>query len=221
MAVITISRQAGSGGDEIAERVCDLLGYRYFDKQMMVEAAAAAGLCEAEVVDYSEDHYKVQDFLSRLLRSRPRTVRQVLIREDAHKLIDTLTARELDEARCVDLIRYAIISAYEQGDMVIVGRGGQAVLRHKPGVLHVRVIAPLEERILRLREQGVSGVSELKLTIADRDRASAEYLKRYFNISWDDPALYHMILNTDLLDLDAAAGIIASAVQHLAPAAAA
>ncbi len=221
MAVITVSRQAGSGGDEIAARVCDLLSYRYFDKQVMIEAAAAAGLCEAEVVDFSEDHYKVQDFLSRLLRSRPRTVRQVLVREEAHKLIDTLTAREMDEARCVDLIRYAITSVYEQGDMVIVGRGGQAVLHNKPGVLHVRIIAPLEQRILRLREQGVSGVSELKLTIADRDRASAEYLKRFFGISWDDPALYHMILNTGLLDLDAAAGIIAGAVEHLAPAAAA
>lgn len=218
MAVITISRQAGSGGDEIAERVCDLLGYRYFDKQMMIEAAAAASLCEAEVVDFSEDHYKVQDFLSRLLRSRPRTVRQVLVREDAHKPIDTLTAREMDEARCVALIRYAMSSAYKQGDIVIVGRGGQVVLHNKPGVLHVRIIAPLEQRIQRLREQGVSGVSELKLTIADRDRASAEYLKRYFNVSWDDPDLYHLILNTGLLDLDAAAGLMADAVRHLAPA---
>lgn len=221
MAVITISRQTGSGGDEIAARVCDLLGYRYFDKQVMLEAAAAAGLCEAEVVDFSEDHYKVRDFLSRLLRSRPRTVRQVLFREEEHKLIDTLTAHDMDEARCADLVRYAISSAYEQGDIVIVGRGGQAVLHNKPGVLHVRIIAPLEERILRLREQGVIGVSQLKVNIADGDRASAEYLKRFFGISWDDPAQYHMILNTGLLNLDAAASIIAGAIKYLSPATAA
>ncbi len=221
MAVVTISRQVGSGGDEIAARVCEVLGYRYFDKQVMIEAAAAAGLGEAEVVDFSEERYRVQDFLSRLLQSRPRTVRQLLVREEAHKLIDTLTSRQMDEAQCVDLIRYAITSVCEQGDIVIVGRGGQAVLQGKPGVLHVRVVAPLEERIYRLRERGVSGVSELKLTIAERDRASAEYLKRFFGISWDDPALYHMILNTGQLALDAAARIIASAVEQIAPAPAA
>jgi len=218
MAVVTISRQAGSGGDEIAAHVCELLGYRYFDKQVMVEAAAAAGLGEAEVVDFSEERYKVQDFLSRLLRSRPRTVRQLLVREETHKLIDTLTSRQLDEVQCADLIRYAITSAWAQGAMVIVGRGGQVVLQGKPGALHVRVVAPLEERIYRLREQGVSGMSELRLTIAERDRASAEYLKRFFGVSWDDPALYHMILNTGQLALNAAARIIASAVEHSAPA---
>lgn len=220
MAVITISRQVGSGGDEIAARVCERLGYRYFDKQAMLEAAEGAGLCEAEVVDFSEERYKVQDFLSRILRSRPRTVRQVLIREETHGPVDTLTARELDEERCVDLVRLAVRHAYEQGDMVIVGRAGQAILRGLPGVLHVRIVAPLEDRVRRLREQGMSGISEIKLTIADRDRASAAYLKRFFGISWDDPALYHVILNTGLLDLDLAAEIIVHAVQHLPLAAA-
>jgi cytidylate kinase len=99
--------------------------------------------------------------------------------------------------------------------MVIVGRAGQAILRGLPGVLHVRVIAPLEDRIRRLREQGISGISEIKLTIAERDRASAAYLKRFFGVSWDDPALYHLVLNTGLLDYDLAAEIVVHAAQHL------
>ena len=51
MAVITISRQYGSGGDEIASRVCELLGYRYFDKRMMAQVASEAGLSSKEVID--------------------------------------------------------------------------------------------------------------------------------------------------------------------------
>jgi hypothetical protein len=75
MAVITISRPYGSGGDEIATRVCELLGYRLFDKRMMAWEASQMGLTKDEIVDFSEDNYKVQGFLERLLRG-PRVVAQ-------------------------------------------------------------------------------------------------------------------------------------------------
>lgn len=218
MAVITFSRQRGSGGDEIATRVCEALDYRYFDKQLMIEAAASAGLCDAEVVDFSEDKYKVQDFIARLLRAGPRPVKEIRTREEHHGPIETLTARELNEADCVALVRYSIDRAYAQGNMVIVGRGGQAVLRDKPGCLHVRVIAPLEQRISRLRAEGMTGIADIKQAIADSDRASAEYLKRFFNIQWDDPVHYHLVLNTGLLSIDAAVEAIVAAVRALQPA---
>lgn len=59
MAVITMSRQYGSGGDEIAVRVCELLGYRYFDKALMAQIAAETALWEGPIVDYSEDDHRV------------------------------------------------------------------------------------------------------------------------------------------------------------------
>jgi cytidylate kinase len=218
MAVVTLSRQVGSNGDKIAERACDLLGYSYFDKQLMIEAAAEVGLCDHEVVDFSEEHYKVQDFLSRLFGGRARPVKDLLIREEKHGVIDPLTARQLDETHCAELVRRTVLSAYDRGNIVIVGRGGQAILKDKPGVLHVRVIAPPEVRIQRLRSQGIAGIAKIKVTIEQKDRATAEYLKRFFNIEWDDPALYHLVLNTGLLDIDAAAQIIAESVQQLKPA---
>ena len=72
MSVITISRQYGSGGDEIAEILRKDTGYRIFDKFILAEAALDAGLSEQEIVDYSEDQYKTQTFFERLFgRSRP------------------------------------------------------------------------------------------------------------------------------------------------------
>lgn len=218
MTVITISRQLGSGGDVIAAQVCEQLGYRYFDKEMMVEAAANVGLCENEIVDFTEDRYKVQDFISRLLRARPRTVKELLVREEQHGLIETLTLRELDEEDCVALVRYTIERVYEEDNIVILGRGGQAILKDKPNVVHVRIFAPLEARSQRLRARGMSGVSEIKNTIRDSDRASAEFLKRFFNIQWDDPEHYHMILNTGLLDTDTAAETIIATARKLSTA---
>jgi len=219
MAVVTLSRQVGSNGDEIARRVCDLLGYSYFDKRLMIEVASEVGLCDHEVVDFSEENYKVQDFLSHLFGSHSRPVKDLLIREEKHGVVDPLTAHKLDETRCADLVRRTVLSAYEMGDIMIVGRGGQAILKDKPGVLHVRVVAPPEVRVQRLRAQGIVGIANIKVTIEQKDRATAEYLKRFFNIEWDDPALYHLVLNTGLFEVDAAAQIIAEAVQQLSPAA--
>ncbi len=215
MAVVTFSRQLGSGGDQIALRVTERLGYRFFDKEVMVEAAAHVGLHESEVVDFSEDLYKVQDFISRLLRARPRRIKDVLIREEQHGPIETLTARELNEEDCVALVRYTIERAYQEGNVVIAGRGGQAILRDEPGTLHVRVIAPLDARIQRARAMGMTGVSEIKNTLNNSDRASAEYLKRFHGIRWDDPELYHLVLNTGLIDIDTAVEVVVAAVRKL------
>lgn len=67
MSVITISRQYGSGGDEIAARVCEILDYRYFDQRLMSQVAVKAGLSEDEAIDFSEAEYKSQSFLGNLL----------------------------------------------------------------------------------------------------------------------------------------------------------
>src|SRR5688572_12664634 len=79
MTVITISRQYGSGGDVIAARTCEMLGYRYFDKRLMADVALDVGLSPTEIVDFSEDNYRVRGFLERLLGGgrNPRVVAQV------------------------------------------------------------------------------------------------------------------------------------------------
>jgi cytidylate kinase len=215
MAVVTFSRQLGSRGDEIAARVCELLDYRYFDKQLMIETAAEVGLGEPEVIDFSEDRYEVKDFISRLFRPGPRLVKEVLVRKAEHGLIDPLSARALDEAQCAELVRYTVLMAYETGNVVIVGRGGQAILKDKPGVLHVRVIAPPDVRFQRVRETGMTGVSEIKAKISQTDRATAEYLERFFGITWDDPAHYHLLINTGLMAVEDAAQVIVAAVKQM------
>lgn len=215
MTVITISRQLGSGGDEIAATVCEQLGYRYFDKEMMVEAASHAGLCEAEVVDLNEDQYKVQDFISRLLGARPRMVKEVLVREAQHGIVETLTARELNEEDCLTLIRYTIERAHTAGRVVIVGRGGQAILQDEPDVLHVRIVAPIGSRIARLQQREGLSIEEAERQITRHDRASAEYLGRFFGIQWDDHDLYHLMVNTGKISADGAAQIIVDAIVQL------
>jgi cytidylate kinase len=215
MAVITLSRQIGSGGEDIARRVCDALKYRYFDKQLLITTAADVGLAHDQVVDYSEDRYEVRNLLSRLFRSGPRPVTTVSRRAHDSKGNLTLSDETIDEGQYVELVKSAILAAHDAGDIVIVGRGGQAVLQDKPDVLHIRVIAPMGSRIARLQAEQSLTVDQAQQMITQRDRATAEYLGRFFGIRWDESELYHLVINTGKLDLDGAMQLIVDAVVQL------
>ncbi len=211
MAVITISRELGSGGEEIAHLVCDTLKYRYFDKQVLVEAAAEVGLSRDLVVDYSEDRYEVRNLLTRIFRSGPRTVKS----GDVAAAEGMLSVETVNEAQYVALIETAVRAAHTAGDYVILGRGGQSILQDQPNVLHVRIVAPMGARIARLQRVGGVSVVEAEQRIARQDRATAEYLGRFFGIRWNDPTLYHLTLNTGKLTLKAAANLIVDAVVEV------
>ncbi len=215
MGVITISRQVGSGGLDVAERLCEQLGYTFFDKRLMAEVATGVGLSAAEVVDFSEDDYKVKGFLERLFGRggwRP-TAGQAPGPEAGPG--SALTIEQLDEPRLVEFVRRTILSAYHRGNVVIIGRGGQAILRDMPDVLHIRLEAPEGARIRRLMEREERSFSSAYQFIVDRDRANAQYLTEYFGIRWDDPMLYHLIINTGRLEPPAATQAIVAALNAM------
>jgi cytidylate kinase len=215
MAVVTISRQFGSAGTQIAERVCELLGYRYLDKVLITQVAAEAGLSGKELVDFSEERFEVRGFLDRLLRPGPHGVARLQTRTRDATGRETLSVEQLDEARCAKLVRSAIHAAYQQGDVVIVGRGGQVILQEMPGVLHVRVVAPMGTRILRLQKQeGVDAEQARRLAI-QHDQATARYLDTLFGVRGDEATLYHLVINTGKWSPEAAAQITLNAVAQL------
>ncbi len=213
MAVITISRQYGSGGDEIARRVCDMLGYQYFDKTLMAKVAAELGLSEEEVVDYSETEYKRRGFFQHLFGSR--VVTEVSTWASDARGVKSLRVETLDEARCINLVRDTVLAAYERGNVVIVGRGGQAILREKHGVLHVRIDAPLGARVLAVQRQQALALEAANTLTVNRDQAAAAYLRNFYAIDWDDPALYHLIINTGKWAVESVAHLLISALGHL------
>jgi cytidylate kinase len=215
MAVVTISRQYGSGGTEIATRVCEMLGYGYLDKVLMSQVAAEAGLCGAELVEFSEQRSEVRDFLDRLLRPGPHSVVRVRTRTRDAAGGETISVRELDEARCAKLVRSAIHAAYKQGDVVIVGRGGQDTLKNMPEVLHVRIVAPMAERVLRIQKQEQVDTETARRLAIEHDQATARYLNQLFRVRGDNPELYHLVINTGKWSLEDAAQVIVKSVEQL------
>jgi cytidylate kinase len=218
MAVITISRQFASGGDEIAARICEILGYTYFDKQLMIKVAGEVGLSASEIVDFSEETHEVRSFLSRLFRAGPDHIARVVSYEHNETTgTDILTERKLDAVECIELVRSTVIAAYKHDNIVIVGRGGQAILQHKPHTLHIRITAPPMERIKYLQHKGMTGIADIKQRIAEQDRVTIDYLSRFHGITWDDPLLYHLVINTGKMEIETAAQTIAALVHQIEP----
>jgi cytidylate kinase len=106
----------------------------------------------------------------------------------------------------------------DAGEVVIVGRGGQVVLRGRPDVWHVRVIAPPEARVARLQEERKVSAESARACLEASDRARARFLRRSHGVNVADPALYHLTINTGLLDLPQAVDLIVRAVQARADA---
>lgn len=216
MAIVTISREYGSGGTEVAARVCELLGYQYIDKQIIARAAAEAGMAEGEVVSFTEQHSKMRSFLDRLLFPGPYVVAQVAVRGQDVAGEDRLAVEELDKAEALNLVRTAIHAEYKEGRAVIVGRGGQAVLQELPGVFHVRIIAPMPDRVLRVQQQEGLDLEYAHKRITQKDRKSGGYLEEVFDIDWDDAKLYHLVINLGKVSVEEAARLIALGVNQLA-----
>ena len=118
----------------------------------------------------------------------------------------------VDAENIHEFTRNAILEASYRGNCVIVGRGGQCVLRDRPDVLHVFVFAPLEYRMERLRRQ-YANEKEMSQAMARVDEERAAYIREFHDVEWKDPALYHLWINGKI-GIEAASDVIVRAVQQ-------
>ena len=218
MATITISRQYASYGNDIADKICESTGYYLFDKHIIAKAATDVGLSDEEIIDFSEQNYKIKGFFERLFGGSRLHIWKEM--EDGGR---TSELAQLSEDNALALVKKAIEIAHKEDNTVIVGRAGQVILHNAPNVLHVRVETPIEERIQRVRSylkmvnRTFIGPLEARRAaldlIEENDEASADYLRRFYGVDWSDPMLYHMVINTGKLKVDQAVQIINEAAK--------
>jgi cytidylate kinase len=208
MPVITISPEYGSYGDAVAELLCDRLGYRSFDKTLMRSLAAQLGLKPETVIDLSEDRYRPRTLVERLFANAAPRTGNVMMWAEYSAAIDR-------EHRAAELLTQLIHAAYEKSNVVVLGHGGQVVLHEKPGVLHVRLVAPLGMRIRRHQIRAGVTAEVAREQVLERDRSSADFVKRYFGVDAADPTLYDLIINTGKVPLKVAADLIIALLAGL------
>jgi len=198
---VTISRQAGSGATVVAGKLARLLQkhdpederpWEVYDSNLIDKMLADHGLPPYLAKVLKEDRVsQLEDFMADALGVHPPSA----------TLLQHLTETLLQLAG--------------NGNVILIGRGGNMVTAKLPHVLHVRLVAPLEKRI-----QHCAGALHLTHDQAAtfcpaEDHARQRYFKKYFNTDIDNPLLYHVIINTGQVGYDEAARIIGDAVLKL------
>ena len=229
VAVITVSRQLGSIGDLVARRASEILSYDFVDKNIITEVAREANVPESEVEKFDEQAQSaVKRFIHSLIvpsRSVPTPPAMLWGLEFPYEVSAALLAGDatvneekhlLDQRDYLRFLQATVHRLRKRDSVIIVGRGGQAILRDDPNALHVRTVAPLEKRIQVVMErQKLSTGKEARELIQKSDRRRGAYLRDNYHINWDDPALYHVVVNTGRTGLESAARIIRHAVDTL------
>ena len=183
--LLTVNRESGSGGGRIAQTIAENLGWKLLDKDI-IDAIAYAAHVDPHVVQRYDEH--VESWLRRLNQQAMRSA----------ALAAGLELRDnavFDAEEMVKISQKVIEQAYTEGNCVIVGRGSQCVLQHKPEAFHVFVYAPHKDRILRLRARLPKG-TDVEQRIRSVDAERAKYLQEYYGKYWLNPHLYDLMVSS-------------------------
>lgn len=190
MAIITISHQMGAGGPEIGMALGQRLGFHYVDQELLTDAVRRYGVAEEK--------------LSHLDETKP-----------------TLFERFDTETRYYTTVLQTTLLEFAEADnVVLMGRGGQWLLRGIPHVLRVRIIAPFEQRIRRWikRTTELTGETPNQRAVVDlirRDDGDKVGRMRYlYEVDLADPTLYELVVNTEKLKCEAVVEMIERVVSR-------
>ncbi len=183
MAVITISREPGSLGEEAAARLAGRLGFSLIDKARLDQLSGE--------MDLDEARRKVDEAIS------------------GEGPIDAET-----EA-CAVMLHDILVQLAEEQDLVIIGRGAQALFHNRPGTLHVHFVAPRKFRIQQVQTHERLSEREARSRIRTLEIERARYLRSLFHLNPADPSLYDLTLRMDRLSVEQALKLIVTAIDSM------
>jgi len=199
---VTLSRQAGCGAVIVAEKLAAQLQERaplpsgvawtVFDRDLMKKVLEDHNLPAYLEKFLPEDRIsQIEDTLADIFGLRP--------------TVDTLIQQAAET-----LMKLAGL-----GGVILIGRAGNIVTAGMPNVLHVRLVAPLDDRIARISRDDHKTPDDARKFCLEEEQARTRFLKTYFNVDINDPLHYHLVINTSLMGYENAAKLIADAVLKL------
>lgn len=166
MAIITVSTQLGSGRSTVARPLAERLGYSYADKEAIFAAAEDYGWLKRSLEKMDERHVSFWE------RS------------------------EADRRNYLTLVEGIITDFARRDNVVIVGRGGNIILRGIAHVLRVKLYAPFKVRVRRIADRAGLGEDAASSAVMRSDRERSSYIRYVFDEDWMNPDLYDLMLNT-------------------------
>ena len=206
MPVITISRQFASGGSNIAKLVAERLGWQGVDNVLVERVAEQAGLSPSEVAAREE---RVPSLIERVARALAISSPEVFVTtgEPPAARFD----RESDLVKATEAVVAQAVR--EEPQLVLVGRGAQAILAQHEDALHVFVVAPREVRIDATMRRLEIAREEAEETLDHTDGGRRRYVKTYYDREWEHAENYHLVVNTGVFSYQQGADLIVAAVR--------
>jgi cytidylate kinase len=202
MAVITISKEFVTESEKVASQAAQRLGYEYIGKQLIAEIARELRISESEAEVFRKTAQ------SRILRFVDRFTCSIV-----QKVVD----REhgcLDDKNYYETTKKLVENVYEAGDAIILGWGGQCILRGKPNTLHVRLVKDDETKIKEVM-QNQNLHRDAAMALIKKDEGDLrEYIKHYFNEDWNAAHLYDLIIDMEKNSVEKAVDLICDNVKH-------
>jgi hypothetical protein len=228
MTIITLSRQLGSHGEEIATQVALARNLRLIDAEAINLAAQKAGVPQIALAELEQD--RERSLTNRVLNALQAMPNLSPLSETGSVYPDMpgltipfaglfsttvppLSAWLEGYVRMVGLV---VRGLAREGNVLLVGRGSQVLLRDHPGALHVQVVAPPAYRLDVVMKRHNLSKREAQSRIRASDRARSDYVRRYHGADWLDPTLYHLVINTAWIPIPVAVDLIIETQQALA-----
>jgi Cytidylate kinase-like family len=184
--ILTVEREYGSGGKEIAAAVAERLGWTLYD-QLLTNEIARLMECDCRVVEEREE--KRDPVFYRLLKAFMKGSHEGSQNAPRLKIVDAECIREAAEK--------VVRQAAERGQCVIVGRGSAYYLQDRRDAFHIFIYAPFSDKVKRLRADGRSEKEAVLLAeTVDRDRAA--FIEQYFSVEWPDRHRFHLMINSTI-----------------------
>ena len=197
---LTISREYGSGGGEIADIIAKELGWRLVDKDLISEISRTEKVSPSEVAAFDE---KVDPWIHRITR----TVWGL----GADGISVVAPVEMFDAEKAASLAKRIVTEAYNMGNCVIVGRGSQCILRNKPDAFHAFVYARWEDRVRKIQVRVKPG-TDVSALIRATDAQRVEYIRVHYKEKWMNPYLYDIMIDSKN-ENEKTARLIISAMQ--------
>ena len=206
--LITLSREYGAGASALAEKLGAHLGWRVLDTYIPHLVAERIGLDEA-AIEEADEH----------VPSMLENIGNALLIGSPDVLIDPEVAQLPDPERVAIATRAVMVEAAERPPLIVVGHGGQSLFHDRPRTLHLRLVAPIKDRVRRICERRVCNPAAA-IDLAHRlDADRARYIRQHYSRDVRDPMLYHLQINTGLVSLDEAMRLVIDLMQPAASAA--
>lgn len=202
MPVITISRQYGSGAMALGKMLAENYGYTFASREIVQSIADKAKVSTDFVLSVEKEAgTRLSRFMTHIISSRGMVSK--ILRDDSGYL---------DEKLYLDYLVLTVVQIADEGNAVIMGRGSQYILRTHPDTFHILLVDDFDNRVARVAKREKTPLEQATRIVAQQDKRRLSLYHQLGKLDYDNPTLYHLVLNMSRISLEKAFDLLCNLV---------